>query len=317
MPRPIINLRVDLAPNNEHGLSLRNPVMVASGTFGYGVEYGRLVDVHRLGAIICKGTTLDERDGNLPPRTVETAAGMLNSIGLQNKGIAAVLKEYAPRWARWSTPVIVNIAAESLHDYAELAYQLDTIPGVAGVEVNISCPNVDNGNTYFSSTPQSAAAATRAAVEATSLPVIVKLSPNVGNIAAIAAAVEEAGADAISLINTVLGMAIDITTRQPTLGARLGGLSGPAVKPIALRMVWQVAQAVSIPLIGIGGIASPADAIEFLMAGASAVQVGSATFTNPRAALDVLDGMTAWLHAEGIEDVHEIIGAALPTEIKD
>lgn len=317
MPRPTINLRVELAPENEHGLSLRNPVLVASGTFGYGVEYARLVDVHRLGAIVCKGTTLDERDGNLPPRTVETAAGMLNSIGLQNRGVTQVQKEYAPKWARWSTPVVVNIAAESLHDFAELAFQLDGVPGVAGIEVNISCPNVNNGSIPFASSPQSAAEVTRAVVEATSLPVIVKLSPNVSDIAAIAIAVEEAGADAISLINTVLGMAIDITTRQPTLGAKMGGLSGPAIKPLALRMVWQVAQVVNIPIIGIGGIASPADAIEFLMAGATAVQVGSATFTNPRAALDVLDGLSAWMHAEGIEDVHDIIGAALPQAASD
>jgi dihydroorotate dehydrogenase (NAD+) catalytic subunit len=317
MPRPAINLRVELAPENEHGLSLRNPVLVASGTFGYGVEYARLVDVHRLGAIVCKGTTIDERDGSLPPRIVETAAGMLNSIGLQNRGIAALLRDFAPKWARWSTPVVVNIAAEALQDYADLAFQLDGVPGIAAIEVNISCPNLDNGSIPFASNPQSAAEVTRAVVEATSLPVIVKLSPNVGDIVAIAVAVEAAGADAISLINTVLGMAIDITTRQPTLGARTGGLSGPAIKPLALRMVWQVAQAVSIPIIGIGGIASPADALEFLMAGATAVQVGSATFTNPRAALDVLDGLSAWLHAEGIEDVHDIIGAALPAAAKD
>ncbi len=307
-----VNLSVELAPRNPHGLRLRNPVMVASGTFGYGSEYAKLVDVHRLGAIICKGTTLERRDGNIGPRTAETAAGMLNAIGLQNRGVDWLLREHAPRWAKWKTPVIVNIAAESVAEYADLAYQLDGREGVAGIEVNISCPNVAGGNVPFGSSPTAAAEVTAAVRRASSLPLIIKLSPNVADIASIAAAVEAAGADAVSLINTVLGMAIDVQRRRPMLGNTFGGLSGPAIKPIALRLVYQVAQAVSIPIIGIGGIASTSDALEFLMAGATAVQVGSASFTNPHAALNLLDGLERWLLVAGVAEVREIVGAALP-----
>jgi dihydroorotate dehydrogenase (NAD+) catalytic subunit len=306
----VAKLSVPLAPNNKKGLLLANPVMTASGTFGYGTEYSHLFDIQELGAIVCKGTTLKPRDGNSQPRIMETPSGMLNSIGLQNIGVKALINEKAPIWAGWRVPVIVNIAGETVGEYAELARELDGVPGISGLEVNISCPNISAGGAEFGVYPESAARVTASVREKTSLPILVKLTPNTGEIAKVAVAVAEAGADAISLINTVRGMAIDPFTRQPWLGNRTGGLSGPAIKPIALAMVYEVAGAVEIPVVGCGGIASGTDAIEFIMAGASAVQVGSVSFANPRAPLDVLEGIEQFMAREGVKDIREIVGAA-------
>jgi dihydroorotate dehydrogenase (NAD+) catalytic subunit len=265
------DLSVQLAPHNKRGLLLSNPVMTASGTFGYGNEYAEVIDIQRLGAIICKGTTLKPRPGNPQPRLWETASGVLNSIGMENIGIDALIKEKAPLWAKWKVPVIVNILGESLAEYSYLANLLDEVPGVSGIEVNISCPNVEAGGIAFGEDAEAAADATTAVTANTTLPVIVKLSPNVTDVTEIALAVEEAGADAISLINTLRGMAIDIKSRKPVLGNICGGLSGPAIKPVALYMVYEVAKAVDVPVIGCGGIVSVNDALEFIMAGTSAV----------------------------------------------
>jgi dihydroorotate dehydrogenase (NAD+) catalytic subunit len=284
--------------------------MTASGTFGYGTEYSHLFDIQRLGAIISKATTLEPRNGNPQPRLAETACGVLNSIGLQNIGVDAVIKQKAPIWASWRVPVIVNIAGETIDDYARLAGKLNGVAGISAIEVNISCPNIKAGGAEFGADPKSAAEVTAAVKAATSLPVLVKLTPNTSNIAKIAIAVAEAGADAISLINTIKGMAIDITQRRPLLGNITGGLSGPAIKPVALYMVYEVAGAVGVPVIGCGGIATASDAIEFIMAGASAIQVGTASFTNPRSPLEVLQRIEQFMQQEGIEDITELIGAA-------
>jgi dihydroorotate dehydrogenase (NAD+) catalytic subunit len=290
--------------------------MTASGTFGYGIEYAKVVDVEGLGAIVCKATTLDPREGNPQPRLAETAAGMLNSIGLQNVGVKAVIAEKAPQWARWRVPVIVNIAGESVAEFVKLAELLDGVPGVAGLELNISCPNVEAGMQFAVSS--ALAADVTAAVKAkTALPVVVKLSPNVTDIVPVALAVARAGADAVSLINTLVGMLIDVRARRPMLGAATGGLSGPAIMPVALRMVYQVAQAfreagIDVPIVGIGGIGVVEDALQFLMAGASAVQVGTATFVNPKASLEIVAGLERYVEEEGIGDIGRIIGVALP-----
>lgn len=304
------DLSIQLAPKNRRGLRLANPVMTASGTFGYGTEYSQLFDIQRLGAIVCKGTTLEPREGNPQPRLAETVGGVVNSIGLQNIGVKALIKEKAPVWAGWRVPVIVNIAGDSVAEYRQLAKALDGIKGVSGIEVNISCPNVKAGGAAFGVDAKSAAPVVKAVRAATSLPVIVKLTPNTGDIGGVAKAVAEAGADAISLINSVKAMAIDLTNRRPTIGSVTGGLSGPAIKPIALAMVYEVAGAVDVPVIGCGGITNANDALEFIMAGASAVQVGSATYSNPRASLDVLEGIERYIEAEGIKNLKEIIGAA-------
>jgi dihydroorotate dehydrogenase (NAD+) catalytic subunit len=305
-----MNLAIQLAPKHHSGLLLANPVMTASGTFGYGTEYSHLFDIQQLGAIVCKGTTLEPRDGNPQPRLAETACGVLNSIGLQNIGVNALIKEKAPIWASWRVPVIVNIAGETIDDYAQLAGKLDGVAGISAIEVNISCPNIEAGGAEFGANPESAAEVTAAVKAATSRPILVKLTPNTSDIAKVAMAVAEAGADAISLINTLGGMAIDITTRRPLLGSITGGLSGPAIKPVALYMVYEVAGAVEVPVIGCGGITTASDAIEFIMAGASAIQVGTASFTSPRAPLDVLDGLKQFMKKEGIKDIAELIGAA-------
>jgi dihydroorotate dehydrogenase (NAD+) catalytic subunit len=304
-----MNLAVELAPRRKRGLLLTNPVMAASGTFGYGLELAKAIDIQRLGAIVSKGTTLRRRRGNPQPRTVETPAGMLNSIGLQNVGVTTLIREMAPIWATWRVPVIVNIAGESVDDYARLARQLDGVPGVSGLELNISCPNVANG-LLFGSDPEMAAAVTIAVRQETTLPVIAKLTPNVGDIVAVARAVVEAGADALTLINTFPAMAIDIHSRRPILGSTFGGLSGPALKPIALRLVYLVAEAVNVPIIGCGGIVTGEDAIEFILAGATAVQVGTATFLNPRATLDALEGIERYLAQEGLHDINPLVGQA-------
>ncbi len=305
-----MNLSIELAPGNREALSLANPVMTASGTFGYGTEYSHLFDIEKLGAIVCKGTTLEPREGNPQPRLAETPGGLLNSIGLQNIGVDALIKEKAPIWASWRVPVIVNIAGETVDDYARLAGRLDGITGISGLEVNISCPNIKAGGAEFGVNADSAAEVTAAVKKATSLPVLVKLTPNTGDIVRVALAVAEAGADAISLINTLRGMAIDITRRRPLLGNIYGGLSGPAIKPVALHMVYEVAGAVDLPVVGCGGITTASDAIEFLMAGASAIQVGTAGFTNPSAPLDVLEGIEQFMTREGIKDIGELIGVA-------
>jgi dihydroorotate dehydrogenase (NAD+) catalytic subunit len=305
-----LNLSVQLAPKNKRGLLLSNPVMTASGTFGYGTEYSGIINIQKLGAIICKGTTLEPRDGNPQPRVCETSAGMLNAIGLQNIGAEALIKEKAPEWAKWQVPVIVNIAGKTIDDYAGLAGMLDNVRGISGLEVNISCPNVKAGGVEFGTNPDSAAAVTSAVRRATTLPIIIKLTPNVGDIKAIARAVEDAGADAVSLINTLRGMSIDIHKKKPILGNVTGGLSGPAVKPVALSMVYETAAVVDIPVIGCGGIATATDAIEFLMAGATAVQVGTATFVNPEAPIDILEGIKDFMSKKGIDNINGLIGSA-------
>ena len=305
-----MNLAVQVAPSHPQGMILTNPVMVASGTFGYGTECSETVDIQRLGAIVCKGTTLEPREGNPQPRLHETASGLLNSIGLQNIGVEALIREKASIWRDWRVPVIVNIAAECIEDYAILASQLDGVPGVSGLEVNISCPNMAAGGIEFGSDARGASEVTSIVKEASSLPIIVKLTPNVTNIVEIACAVADAGAHALTLINTFPGMAIDIVRRKPMLGNIVGGLSGPAIKPIALYMVYRVSQVVRIPVIGCGGIVSASDALEFLMAGASAVQIGTANLANPRAALDVLNGIEVFMEQEGVKDLSDLIGAA-------
>jgi len=285
-------------------------VMTASGTFGYGIEYEHLFDIQRLGAIICKGTTLEPREGNPQPRIAETASGVLNSIGLQNIGVEALIAEKAPIWAGWRVPVIVNIAGETIDDYARVASRLDGVIGISGLEVNISFSNIRAGGAEFGASPDNAASVTAAVKKETSLPVLVKLTPNTGDVVAVATAVTRAGADAISLINTLRGMAIDASTRRPILGNVYGGLSGPAIKPVALHFVYQVAGAVDVPVIGCGGITTARDAIEFIMAGATAVQVGTASLTSPRAALDVLEGIERFMRDEGIGDIAGIIEVA-------
>jgi dihydroorotate dehydrogenase (NAD+) catalytic subunit len=306
----MVDLSVQLAPNHGKGLSLANPIITASGTFGYGIEYSELVDIQRLGAIVCKGTTLKPRNGNPQPRLVETASGILNSVGLENIGVDALIREKAPVWAKWRVPVIVNVAGETIDDYKEVASRLEGVAGISAIEVNISCPNIDSGGIEFCTNRTSAAEVTEKVKSVSSLPMIVKLSPNVSNIVEIAVAVKQAGADAITLINTVLGMAIDIGKRRPSLGNRVGGLSGPAIRPIALYMVYEVAGSVDIPVIGCGGISCADDAIEFLMAGASAVQIGTANLASPRAALDILDGIEQFMTENGIPDLKAIIGKA-------
>jgi dihydroorotate dehydrogenase (NAD+) catalytic subunit len=305
-----MNLSVQLAPKNKKGLLLVNPVMTASGTFGYGTEYGHLFDIQKLGAIVCKGTTLEPRDGNPQPRIVETAGGMLNSIGLQNIGVDALVKERAPIWAKWKVPVIVNVAGRTIDDYAQVASKLDGVAGVSGIEVNISCPNVKAGGSEFGADPVAAAKVTAAVRKATSLPIIIKLTPDTAEIVSVAKAVAEAGADALCLINTLKGMAVDMKTRKPLLGNGCGGLSGPAIKPVALYLVYTVSKSIEIPIVGCGGIVTGNDAIEFIIAGATAVQVGTVGFMNPRASMDVLEGIQSFLQKEKIKDIHELIGVA-------
>ncbi len=304
------DLSIQLAPGNRRGLLLANPVMTASGTFGYGTEYSELFDIQKLGAIVCKGTTLEPREGNPQPRLVETACGVVNSIGLQNIGVKALIKEKAPVWAKWRVPVVVNIAGDTVEEYRRLAAALDGVKGVSALEVNISCPNIKAGGAAFGADPGCAAEVTSAVRSASSLPVIVKLTPNTGDIAAVAKAVADAGADAISLVNSFKAMAIDVKTRRPSIGSLTGGLSGPAIKPVALSMVYEVAGAVDVPVIGCGGISSANDALEFIMVGASAVQVGSASFLNPRVSLDVLEGLEKFMQAQKIKSLKELIGAA-------
>jgi len=288
---------------------MKNPVMVASGTFGFGKEYSDLIDLNMLGAIVTKGTSLEPWEGNPPDRIAETPAGMLNAIGLQNDGVESLITEKIPWLLKFDVPVIVNIVGTTADEYAEVARRLDGVEGVAGIEVNISCPNVKEGGIAFGTDPAMAAEVVAAVRKVTRLPVIPKLSPNVTDIVLMAQACVDAGADAISLINTLLGTAIDAETRTFKLANITGGLSGPAVKPVALRMVWQVVQAVDVPVVGIGGIMTAEDAIEFFLAGAEAIQVGTANFVNPGAALDVIAGVDAYLERHGFAHIREIVGA--------
>jgi dihydroorotate dehydrogenase (NAD+) catalytic subunit len=304
------NLRVQLAPRHPKGLTLSNPVMIASGIAGYGIEYAEIVDIQKLGAIICKGTTLMPKAGNAQPRLVETTGGLLNSVGWENIGVDALIVEKAPVWAGWQVPVIVNIAGETIDEYVTVASKLEGVSGVSGIELNISCPNVSAGGMEFGVDPQLAARVTSAVKAATALPVIVKLSPNVTDIKEIALAVEEAGADAISLINTLKSMAIDINQGKPCLGNITGGLSGPAIKPVALYMVFEVARVVRIPVIGCGGIACVKDALEFIVAGATAIQIGTANLTNPTLSLDILEGITRFMLDKGVGKLTDLIGVA-------
>jgi dihydroorotate dehydrogenase (NAD+) catalytic subunit len=289
-------------------LELKNPVMTASGTFGYGMEFADFVDLEQIGGIIVKGTTLNPREGNDYPRMVETASGMLNCVGLQNKGVDYFCNHIYPEIKDIRTNMIVNVSGNSPEDYAECAARIDALPGIPAIELNISCPNVKQGGMAFGVTPEGAATVVRAVREAYHKTLIVKLSPNVTDIASIARSVEDAGADAVSCINTLMGMAIDIEKRCPKLSIGTGGLSGPAVKPVALRMVWQVARAVKIPVIGLGGIMTAQDAIEFLMAGASAIEIGTANFIDPTATVKVAQGIDAFLEKHGCKSVQEIIG---------
>lgn len=290
-------------------LVLKNPVLTASGTFGYGEEYAPFVDLNRLGGIVVKGLSLAPRLGNPPPRIMETPAGMLNAVGLQNVGVEVFLAKKLPYLRRYDTRVIVNIFGESLDEYRRLAAILSAAPGIHAVEVNISCPNVKKGGLAFGAHPECAAEVTRGVRGETDLPLIVKLTPNVTDITLIAQAAEEAGADALSLINTLTGMCVDIERRRPQLANVTGGLSGPAIRPVALRMVWQVLQKVRIPVVGIGGIATASDALEFLITGARAIQVGTANFISPSATTDVLEGITAYMIRHQIGSLPDLIGS--------
>jgi dihydroorotate dehydrogenase (NAD+) catalytic subunit len=287
------------------GLSLRGPVLAASGTFGYGTEVP-LLDRRALGGMVSKGIFLRARPGTAPPRIVETPAGMLNAIGLQGPGADALIRDYAPRWAEWDFPVLVNINGESAAEYGELAARLDGVPGVAGFEINISCPNVEQGGLYFGNDPHAAAAVTEAVRKRTRLPVWVKLTPMVADIGVIARAVEGAGADAVSAINTFVGMSMDLNRYRPRLSFGTGGLSGPAIRPLAVHLAHQAARSVSIPVIGVGGISRAEDALEFLVAGCAAVQVGTATFVNPLAIAEVHDGIEAFLAARGLASLGDL-----------
>lgn len=294
---------------NIGALELKNPVMTASGTFGYGLEFADFIDLNALGGFIVKGTTLRPRDGNDYPRMAETASGMLNCVGLQNKGVDYFCENIYPQLKDLNTNVLVNVSGSSPEDYAECAARVAQLENIPAIELNISCPNVRDGGMAFGVTCAGASSVVKAVRAVYPKTLIVKLSPNVTDITEIARAVEAEGADSVSLINTLMGMAIDIERRRPMLSISTGGLSGPAVKPVALRMVWQVARAVNIPVVGLGGIMNATDAIEFLIAGATAIQVGTANFIDPAVTIKIIDGMNEWLDRHGCKDVHEIIGA--------
>jgi dihydroorotate dehydrogenase (NAD+) catalytic subunit len=287
------------------GMKLRGPVLAASGTFGYGTEVP-LLERRALGGMVCKGIFLRARAGTPPPRIVETPSGMLNAIGLQGPGADALIRDYAPRWASWDFPVLVNINGESVSEYEELTARLDGVPGIAGFEINISCPNVEQGGLYFGNDPRAAAAVTEAVRRRTKLPVWVKLTPMVTDIGVIARAVESAGADALCAVNTFVGMSMDLNAYKPRLSFRTGGLSGPAIRPLALHLSHQAVRAVDIPVVGVGGIMRTDDALEFLVAGCAAVQVGTATFVNPRAIAEIHDGIAAHLESHGLSSLSEL-----------
>jgi dihydroorotate dehydrogenase (NAD+) catalytic subunit len=308
-PKPTtVDLSVDLG----RGLVLPNPILVASGTFGYGIEYGDVVEVDRLGGICCKGTTLKPRIGNVTPRVTETPGGMLNSIGLQNPGVDAVVEKYAATWAGWKAPVIVNVAGESVADYVEVVRRLEGVPGVAGIELNISCPNVGRGGLQFAIDAGAAGEVTAAVRRATDLPLLVKLSPNVADVRPIARAIADAGADALTAINTLSGIAISPARTKPLLGNIYGGLSGPAIKPVALRIVYEVSQIVDIPVVAIGGVTELADVLDFLAVGAVAVQVGTAIFADPTLPVRLVDELEGECRRRGLATHRDLIGTALP-----
>jgi dihydroorotate dehydrogenase (NAD+) catalytic subunit len=298
-----VSLAVELGP-----LRLKNPVMVASGTFGYGQEYAALVPLENLGGVVVKGISLEPRAGNPPPRIWETCGGMLNSIGLQNVGLQTFLREKLPYLRPLQVPVIVNLFGNTVEEYGELTAGLDGHQGIDALEINISCPNVKAGGMAFGSDPKMVFQVVSAVRSRTNLPVITKLTPNVSDITLPAKAAEDAGTDILSLINTVAGMAVNVQTRSPRLANVVGGLSGPAIKPIALRMVWQVIQASNLPVIGLGGIVSVEDALEFLIIGAKAIQVGTANFVNPQVTLDIISGLEDYLRQQGLRDINQIIG---------
>ena len=291
------------------GLRIKNPVMTASGTFGYGLEYGDFIDLNRLGGVLVKGTTLHPRQGNPYPRMAETPSGMLNAVGLQNKGVDCFCEHIYPTISGYDTAMIVNVSGSQIEDYIETAEKINALERIPAIELNISCPNVKEGGMTFGVTCAGAASVVRAVRAVYDKTLIVKLSPNVTDITEIARAVEAEGADSISMINTLLGMAIDAEKRRPVLSTITGGLSGPAVKPIALRMVWQTAQAVKVPIIGMGGIASATDAIEFLLAGASAVEVGTYNFVDPSVTTQIVDGIEDYMRRHGFTDIQDLIGA--------
>jgi dihydroorotate dehydrogenase (NAD+) catalytic subunit len=299
------NLSVNLG-----GLELENPVMAASGTFGYGEEYASAIDLNRLGAVVVKGLSLKPRQGYPPPRLCETPSGMLNAIGLENVGVEAFIHEKLPFLRQFKTRVVANIFGETIEEYQEVAKRLDGIEGVHALEVNISCPNVKKGGISFGSDPQATFEVLSAVRKATQLPLIAKLSPNVTDITEFALAAKAASVNAISLVNTLVGMVIDIHAQRPMLSAMAGGLSGPAIRPVAVRMVWEVAHGVDLPIIGMGGIIRAEDAIEFFLAGATAVAIGTANFINPQTSIQVLEGIQSYLVKKGYNDIRQIIGAA-------
>lgn len=300
----MVDLKVDIG-----GVTFKNPVLTASGTFGYGEEFDDFIDVNRLGGILVKGTTLEHREGNKYPRMAETPMGMLNAVGLQNKGVDYFIDTIYPRIKHYDTNIMVNVSGSKIEDYVTCVEKLNDLDKIPAIELNISCPNVKEGGMAFGTSCPSAAAVTKAVRKAYKGMLMVKLSPNVTDVAEIARAIEGEGADSISLINTLLGMAINAETRKPILSTVTGGLSGPAVKPVALRMVWQVAQAVKVPVVGLGGIMNAKDAIEFFLAGASAIQVGTANFVDPQCTIKILDGIEEYLERHGYNSIHDIIGA--------
>jgi dihydroorotate dehydrogenase (NAD+) catalytic subunit len=306
------DLSVDLAPGAKRSLILPNPVMVASGTFGYGHDHAAAFDVQRLGAVVTKTTTLRPRTGNRPVRIAETGGGMLNSIGLQNIGINALVRDLAPIYATWKAPVVASIMGFTTGEYAEVASRLEGVEGFTGIELNLSCPNTEAGGIEFGQDPESAAAAVRGVARACSLPIIAKLTPSVPDPRDVAMAVVEAGANALCVGNTLVGMAMDIDRSRPLIGNTIAGLSGPALKPVALRHVYQVAGCVDVPIIGCGGISTARDALEFIYAGASAVQIGTATFFNPLAPMEVLAGIEAFCIEQGVASVCELVGRGRP-----
>lgn len=289
-------------------LHLNNPVLTASGTFGYGEEFADFIDLNALGGFIVKGTTLEPRQGNDYPRMVETPSGMLNAVGLQNKGVDYFIENIYPRLTEYTSEIIVNISGSAVEDYSKVAEKLNALPRINAIEVNISCPNVKTGGMAFGTTTTGAAAVTKAVREAFDKTLIVKLSPNVTDITEIARAVEAEGADAVSLINTLMGMAIDVERQKPYLSTYTGGLSGAAVRPVAVRMVWQVYKAVKIPIIGLGGIMSGRDAMEFILAGATAIEVGTANFINPKVTVEIVDYINEYCQRHGVSDINQLIG---------
>lgn len=294
------------------GIRMKNPVMTASGTFGYGEEFSPFIDLDKLGAIVLKGITLKPKRGNPPPRIIETSSGILNAIGLQNVGVEVLINKKLPYLQKFTTPVIINISGDTIEEYVELARKLDNISqekGIAGLEINISCPNVQKGGIVWGTEAQLTYKVVNNIRKVTTLPLIVKLSPNVTDIKVIAVAAEEAGADVLSLINTLVGMAVDVSLRRPKLANISGGLSGPAVKPVALWMVWQVFQTVNIPIIGMGGIMKAEDALEFIIAGARAVSIGTANLVNPQAVIEIIKGIEEYLVENKIKDINELVGS--------